>query len=71
MSWLKRTPEKSRRERLIEARDALRRQIDVLDAGPIKPYAGERRQFRSQAAGLREMLQNIEAQLAELGSSDG
>lgn len=57
----------------MEARDALRRQVEALDCGPANTYRapGIKQQFRDQAAGLREMLANIEEQLAEMGVADG
>lgn len=72
MSWFKGHHEKPLRDQLIEARDALRRQINVLDAGPLSASqsVGEAQQFSQQAAELRAMLENIQDQLAELGVSD-
>ena len=61
---LKPKPEKSRREQLIEARDGLRRQIEILQAGPVNP-----RDWTPQTAVLIEDLTRtlaaIEAELAE------
>jgi len=44
-------PEISRREQLIEARDKLRRQIEILRAGPV-----DRRDYTAQTAVLIDTL---------------
>jgi len=65
--------EKTRWEELIEARDALLRQISLLAMGPTSYGAAapldNPRQFRSQADDLRETLRQIEMEIAELPPS--
>jgi hypothetical protein len=48
---------------LLEARDALRRQIDMLEQGPLHPQPGEFEYMRTQAAHLRGMLKEIEEEI--------
>lgn len=58
-------PERPAQAQLIEARDNLRRHIEVLQAGPVRAEAGEHAYFSSQVAELSRLLAEIEAQLAE------
>jgi hypothetical protein len=67
MWWHKHTdPEKPLREQLTDAREALINQIAILDLGPLRGAPGEAAQFRAQAAELRDMLSEIEAQLSSM-----
>jgi len=47
---------------LTEARDNLRRQIEIIDAGPLRRRSGEDGQLR---ADLADQLEQIEAELAK------
>ena len=68
MSWFKPKPEKPLREQLEEARQALLNQIAVLEAGPTRMEPGESQYMQAQAAELRTMLREIEAELAKAAS---
>jgi len=49
---------------LIEARDNLRRQLDILAAGPLGRYARQS-DFDQESASLTEELNQVEAELAK------
>jgi hypothetical protein len=64
MSWWRRK-KKSLRQQLIEARDKVERQLDIIAAGPIElPWQP------GTAESLRATLAEINQQLAELGPDD-
>jgi len=69
MWWRKKSKaKKTRREELIEARDRLRRELEILGAGPVLV-----RDRTPQTPRLYEELSialgEIEAELAELGNA--
>jgi hypothetical protein len=72
MWWFKRRPEKPLREQLIEARNSLRREIEIPDAGPAPGPAsfGSRRYDQERANVLRGTLAEIEQQLVKVESKD-
>ncbi len=68
----KKRPEPPLREQLSQARDNIRRQIEVLRAGPSS--VGKGGEFIDSAAMIGELsatLREIEAGLANLGPTDG
>ena len=73
MWWRKKDrPEKPLREQLIEARDNVRRQIEVLRAGPssVGTGVGDFTDNASLIADLSNTLRELESDLANLGPSD-
>ena len=52
------------RKELIEARDNLRRQLEILAAGPVGRYA-RKSDFDQEYASLAEELKQVEAELAK------
>ena len=60
---------KSLREQLLEQRAEIRRQIEILQAGPLVSAWGGGPDFESVVAELTAALENIEQELDELGSS--
>jgi hypothetical protein len=64
--WRKNKPEKPLRAQLIEARDNLERQLDIVTAGPIK-LAWQPGTIEE----LRAALAEINRQLEEVGPDDG
>jgi hypothetical protein len=64
-----RKPERSIRQRLLEARSDVLRQIETLGAAPTGP--GELDHFHSRASRLRETLRRIEEALAESDEAQG
>jgi hypothetical protein len=71
MWWFKAGPERPIREQLIEARDAVRRQIEVLQAGPSS--VGKGGGFidnRPMIAQLSATLAEIEQNLVDLGPEE-
>jgi len=67
--WWKKKPrvdERPLHEQLVEARDALLRQIEIMEGGstPV-PYPGGSVSYDGDVAMLRETLRQIEGQLAE------
>ncbi|WP_394762813.1 hypothetical protein [Phenylobacterium sp.] len=56
------------REQLLDARRNLRRQIDVMRAGPVSMgHGGGLVDFSNQIADLSEQLREVEDGLANLG----
>ncbi len=69
--WWKKKPEPPLRDQLIAARDALRRQIEVLMAGPSSiGKGGGFIDNGDMIADLRSELGQVESALAELGKAD-
>jgi hypothetical protein len=67
--WWKKKPEPDEpplRDQLIAARADLRRQIEIMEAGPVKYYPGAPESFQSQVAELRQ----IEEALAEMDRAE-
>lgn len=62
-------PDKSLREQLLEQRAAIRRQIEILEAGPLVNARGGGPDFETVIAELTIALENIEKKLDELGCS--
>jgi hypothetical protein len=62
-------PRKSLREQLLEKRSEIRRQIEILQAGPLINARGGGPDFGSVIAELTTALENIEKELDELGHS--
>jgi hypothetical protein len=63
--------DKSMREQLIEARDQIRHQIELLEAGPAYIPTPELSEGHIDFAGrLKGVLAKIEAALADLGPED-
>jgi len=54
---------------LLEARDAVERQIEILKAGPLVNARGGGPDFESVIAELTVTLENVEKRLEELGCS--
>ena len=67
MWWRKSRPEKPIHEQLIEARDTLQRQIEIMQVGPIRQEIGGGAYYDSRVAALSAELSEIEASLANLG----
>jgi hypothetical protein len=65
MSWWKKKPEPPLRDQLLAARANVMRQIEVMEAGPIKYEPGALEAFQNQLAELRATLSQIEGALAE------
>lgn len=60
---------KTLREELLEARSEIRRQIEILQAGPLVNARGGGPDFESVIAELTVALENVEKRLDELGRS--
>jgi hypothetical protein len=60
---------KTLREELLEARGKIRRQIEILQAGPLLNARGGGPDFESVIAELTAALENIESELDKLGCS--
>lgn len=70
--WWKKKPEPPLRDQLIAARDALRRQIEVLKAGPSSVgKGGEFIDSSAMIADLCSELSQIESALADAEKADG
>jgi len=69
MQWFKHHPEKPLRQQLLDARADLSRQIDVLVGGACGPD-GAGSYMVSQANQLKAMVDEIDAELAQIGESD-
>jgi hypothetical protein len=61
---------KSDRERLLEARADIQRQIEILEAGPLIPLREGGSQFDPLIAKLTSQLKDIDDSLAALGEDD-
>ena len=71
MHWFKPHPEKHLRQQMLEARDNLLHQIDVLQGGALYPGGGGAGAYmQAEADGLKVMLEEIETELARTESDD-
>ena len=57
--------EPTRRERLVEARDQLQRQISILEIGPVN-YRDQTPENARMLAELRHALEELEGEIADL-----
>lgn len=62
--------EKSDRQRLLNARADIQRQIEILEAGPLIPLREGGSQFEPLIAKLTAQLKNIDNRLAGLGEGE-
>ena len=58
--------EPTQRERLVETRDRLQRQISILETGPVN-YRDQTPENARMMAELRHALDALEAEIADLG----
>lgn len=63
-------PEKSLRQELLDAREKVSRQIEVLQAGPAVRARGQGPDFEPVLADLEATLKEIDDALANLGDDD-
>jgi hypothetical protein len=62
--------EKSLRDQLLEARGALQRQIEILEAGPVIGAWGGATDFEHAKVELEAALKEIDSSLAQLTADD-
>jgi hypothetical protein len=62
--------DKSLRQQLLDARADVKRQIEILQSGPLVNARGGGPDFEPAIAGLTATLKEIEDSLAELGEDD-
>jgi hypothetical protein len=63
-------PEKSLRQQLLDARSDVKRQIEILQSGPLVNARGGGPDFKPAIASLTATLKEIDNSLADLGENE-